>query len=106
MNMMNLTTAQKRQLTSFVGVFYDKEKDKWIARCYFKKRDFLLGAYQSERKAAICRELAIITLNSTSIRNFPDLTKKDIQTKLSYESWAKIAERILSIQKSKKRSQN
>jgi hypothetical protein len=50
-NVSHFMRTKKDKTSSYIGVFWDKSKDKWCSKIYFNKKLFFLGYFQDEEEA-------------------------------------------------------
>lgn len=71
-NCMNRTTTRNSS-SQYIGVTYNKRRNKWIAYITFNRERIHLGAFENELDAAICRDTA-------SKKYFQEFCKLNIET--------------------------
>lgn len=58
-NSMN-KSSQKNSTSKYIGVYWNKNNNKWIAKIYVNKKYILLGQFNNELEAAKMRDLATL----------------------------------------------
>jgi hypothetical protein len=80
-NAQNRGKTRTKTTSKYIGVYYDKKKNRWIVRIMCKHRKIHVGTFKDEIEAAKAHDIAAKKYHREFARlNFPELTAENPST--------------------------